>query len=190
MIAPAVHLKRPVRGLILIAGSGETLENTMYRQTRQALNEIRTMSGFKGWILRMIMKWISQEKQLSKLFAKVNQSDRDVVRLQGVVPINAKWIREHLTYDVQDVMKTIDCPVLAITGDRDVQVNPQDVVRLTQTANGNAEWHIVENMNHVLQPYFAKHSMLNLIKEYRSNPNKHTHPTLIRLIHEWLARNC
>ena len=52
-------------------------------------------------------------------------SDGDVLDIEGGLP--ARWFREYMAYDPTEDLRTIGCPVLAITGRKDLQVDPEDV---------------------------------------------------------------
>ncbi len=49
---------------------------------------------------------------------------------QGLVKINAKWVREHFLHNVVDNLKKAVCPVLAVTGSKDFQTNPECVKKV------------------------------------------------------------
>ena len=42
----------------------------------------------------------------------------------------ARWFREYMAYDPTADLRAIRCPVLAITGRSDIQVDPEDVARI------------------------------------------------------------
>ena len=58
-------------------------------------------------------------------------STEDVVRIDGT-DLPARWFREYMAYDPTDDLGAIRCPVMAITGRNDVQVDPDDVARIGQ----------------------------------------------------------
>ena len=190
MIAPVIAKRRALAGIVLLAGAAETLETTMARQQKNAFQEISKIKGFQGTLLRWIVRVTKQEKKAAKLIEKVKQSDKDVIRLLGIIPLNAKWMREHFDYDVMHTLPDVRCPVFAVTGDRDIQVIPDDAQRLAAAAGGPATWSIIPNMNHILQTYDAtqNHTYMKLMHEYLSNPNKNTHPELITQLVTWFSQ--
>ena len=62
-------------------------------------------------------------KQQRKSLDRLKASTADVTRMQGV-RVNAKWFREFLAFDPRPALAAITIPVLTITGDKDLQVDP------------------------------------------------------------------
>ena len=54
---------------------------------------------------------------------KLLDSTGDVVRV-GTGKLPARWFREYMAYDPEPDLRAIQCPVLAITGTSDLQVDP------------------------------------------------------------------
>lgn len=82
----------------------------------------------------------------------------------GFQKINAKWFREHLQYDVLEDLKKIECPVLAITGDKDVQADPEKLNRLPAIVKGELEYYMIQNMDHLLKKQEDEINMLKMKK--------------------------
>ena len=51
-------------------------------------------------------------------------------------PVPALWFREYMAYDPTVDLVAIECPILAITGTKDLQVNPEDVARIGSAVAG------------------------------------------------------
>lgn len=187
LIGPAVHDREPVDGLILLAGAAGPSADLIPRQSEMAYSEMYEAAGLKGWIFRTFKVADRARKQNTQIFKKVSDSEKPVMRIKGI-KVNAKWIRETLDYNVIDYLKRVECPVLAITGAKDVQV-PPDHARLTaDTVQGNSEWHIIPDMNHMLKDYEGEHTMLGLLKEYKSIADSPLSPKLTAIIGDWLAK--
>ncbi|MBB6451680.1 hypothetical protein HNQ94_000101 [Salirhabdus euzebyi] len=187
LIAPAVHEKSPVSGLILLAGAADASKDMLPKQNELAFAEIKATKGFKGWLFRKLNVVEKSKKQNKAIFKKVTESDKDVFRIKGV-RVNAKWLRETLAYDVRDYLKEVTVPVLAITGEKDVQVPPEDVKRIAELVNGEAEWHIIPNMNHLFRKYEGQHTMLGLLKEYKTLVNKEMDKDMLEKMDSWLRK--
>lgn len=187
IIAPAVHKRTPVSGLILLAGAAEPSKDLLPRQSERAYAEMNQAKGLKGWFFRTLKVTKKARKQNEKIFKKIAASNKDVMRIQGV-KINAKWLRETLTYNVLDYLKEVDCPVLAITGEKDLQVPPEQVKRVPEVVKGDAEWHIIPDMNHILRKYDGQHTMLGLLKEYKTQLNQPIDSELLDIMSRWLQR--
>jgi hypothetical protein len=132
IIAPMVAARRAdVAFLVLLAGSGVTGEQLLYRQgellgraagaSRQQLDEQRRMQ--------------------EKTFAGPNQP---------------AWLRFFLTYDPAPALRKVTCPVLAMNGELDRQVDPDQnlpAIEAALKAGGNTGVRIVKlpKLNHLFQ---------------------------------------
>jgi len=70
--------------------------------------------------------------------------------------MSSPWFREFLDYDPEAVLEKLKCPVLALSGDRDLQVDSAESVPLLRTAyekSGNQDFTVVEiqGVNHLFQ---------------------------------------
>lgn len=188
LIAPAVFNKIPVSGLVLLAGAAEPSKDLLPRQNELAYAELNRKNGIKGWLIRTLKVTEKARKQNSKILTKIIHSDKAVMRLQGV-KLNAKWLREIYAYNVCDYLKEVTCPVLAITGEKDIQVPPEHAKLMAEMVKGEAEWHIIPDMNHIFRKYEGQHTMLGLLKEYKSQLNQPMDKELLDVLGTWLQRN-
>lgn len=187
LIAPAVHEKSAVSGLILLAGAAEPSIDLLPRQNELAYNELNESKGFKGWLIRTLKVTEKARKQNEKIFKKIKESDATVMRVKGV-KLNAKWLRETMQYNVVDHLKNVTCPVLAITGEKDLQVPPEHAEKIAEYVQGEAEWHVIPNMNHMLRKYDGEHTMLGLMKEYKAQINEPIDSELLNKMDQWLKK--
>lgn len=127
------------------------------------------------------------KKQNAKIFKKIADSKKDVMRVRGV-KLNAKWFRETLAYNVCDYLEEVTCPVLAITGEKDIQVPPEHAKQTAEIVKGEAEWHIIPDMNHMLRKFEGEHTMLGIMKEYKSQINQPLDRELLDIIQAWLEK--
>lgn len=188
MLATITNSRYPVDGLILLAGAAETLKDATSRQRNLLYEEIQHSKGFKFALLRLLKADKKGEAQSQKFFQKVMESNRDVMR-QGLVKINAKWIREHFSHNVVDDLKKAVCPVLAVTGSKDFQTNPECVKVVPELVQGEAEVHIVENMNHILKEYHGEITVLDAKKQYSKAQSQPIHPELQKILQNWLVKH-
>ena len=63
------------------------------------------------------------------------ESDQSVMRIKGA-RFPAKWMREQMGYNVCGYLSETICPVIAITGEKDLQVPPEHAQRITETVKG------------------------------------------------------
>ena len=185
LLAPAVHEKNPVAGLILLAGAARPNVELLPLQNEMAYAELNQLPGLKGWFIRKLRVTEKLRKKNQKLIAKILSSNTSTVRVQGV-KMNAKWLRETYKYNVCDYLQKIHCPVLAVTGEKDIQVPPEDVEKVAAYVKGEVEWKIVPGMNHILRHYPGQHTMLNLIKEYKTVADQPLSQELLDTIDHWL----
>lgn len=188
LLAPAVHQKEDAAGLILLAGFFGPSKEMLVMQNDLLREEIRNTNGFKGMFFKLLNVAGKIEKQQAFLTQKIMDSTEPVMKFKGT-KINAKWFREQQSYNVGDFLSRVVVPVIAITGDKDVQVPPEDVRKVFEMVQGDAECHIVPNMNHLLRKYEKNHTMLGLMKEYKSQVGQPTHPDLEELLRKWLERH-
>jgi uncharacterized protein len=187
LIAPAVHDREPLGGMILLAGAAEPSVDLVPRQNEMAYAEMNEAQGLKGWIFRTFKVTDRARKQNEQIFRKVADSDKPVMRVKGI-KLNAKWIRETLVYNTVEYLERANCPVLAVTGGKDLQVPPEHARLIAETVPGESEWHIIPEMNHLLKEYEGEHTMLGLLKEYKSTADSPLSPKLTGIIGEWLVK--
>lgn len=186
MIAPAIASRESLGGLILLCGAAEAGKQLIWRQSRQLFAEIAQLPGLKGKLLRFINKIQKAEERNEKLINKILNSKKDVHRMMGLVPLNAKWMREMYAYDVTAYLPSIKCPTLAIGGEKDIQVAPEHTKVLAESVSGKSEWHLIPNMNHILRTYDKPHTWLQLKKEYKKLAREPLNPELVNLLTTWL----
>ncbi len=143
MIATMVSTRYKVAGMILLSGAGTSLKSALGYQNWLVLQETKEMTGIKGMILRRLINEKNYMKNVNSLFERCCGTDKDINRITGK-KISAKWIREHSNLSDQgmlDVIKNANFPILAITGDKDVQANYEDIqnreLRITACYNSN-----------------------------------------------------
>lgn len=187
ILAPAVNKIEPVNGIIFLSGTAGCLSDAIHYQMEKLSEEIKVKKGIIGSILR-VMK-IDQKvlKQNKKTMDKVIQSEKAVMKI-NMVKINAKWIREHFQYNVANDLPYVECPILAITGSKDLQVNPEDAKRIASLGKGPSEYHIIEGLNHILRLQEDELSFLKIKKIYMKNLDKPLDNTLVSLVNEWLKK--
>ncbi|AWS47354.1 alpha/beta hydrolase [Streptosporangium sp. 'caverna'] len=82
--------------------------------------------------------------------ARIKTTSTDVARVVGV-PMNARWMRELLSHDPRPDLANIRVPVLAITGGKDVQVDPADLDEIRRLVPGEVEVHRIPDLTHLLR---------------------------------------
>lgn len=188
MIAPVVHTKLPVQGLMLISGAFENLvRDTIPRQTGQALQEIEAVKGIKGLLFRLLRVADKARKQNAAFMKTVLSSTTPTIKFKGT-KFCAKWFLEHAALNLAEYLNEVSCPLLAITGSNDIQAPPEHAKALAEAAKGETEWHIVPQMNHLLRKHDQPHTTLGLIKEYKKSVTAPIDAEFIGLLDQWLRR--
>lgn len=186
VIAPAVQLETKADGLILLSGFNDASKEMFLYQADRLASEIEQVKGIKG----VFYRWTGVPKKVRQrqddLLERSLRTNVSSFKYRGQI-VNAKWIREHATYDVRERLSHVRVPVLAVTGDRDVQV-PADHVYTFQT-KGEVEPVVIKNMNHLLVERTSPHSLLRLHKEYRESIDVPIHPKLVQTLVDWLNKH-
>jgi hypothetical protein len=164
IIAPLVGARNPaVAFMVLLAGSGVTGDEIILAQS----SLIGTVTGLpreqveaNARNLREILNLITKETDEAVLQVKLREA------LTGKVPpaqvdlqlktLTTPWFRYFLTYDPAATLRRVTKPVLAMNGEKDLQVPAKqnlDAIRAALSAAGNTHAEIVEmpGLNHLFQ---------------------------------------
>ena len=76
---------------------------------------------------------------------------------QQIQTLLSPWFRYFAAYDPRPTLSEVTCPVLALIGQKDVQVNPSQnlpAIRSALTLGGNSDFLVKElpDLNHLFQP--------------------------------------
>lgn len=151
-------------GAVLLAYTTSTGEETLIWQAHQIGETV------PRWVKALLGTFgTSIEKQQSKALTKLKNTSRDVVRIQGQ-KVNAKWMREFLAYDPKPILRTTTSPLLAITGSKDIQVNPADIDTIEAITGNNTTAVLVDNVDHILRTETAPVSNPKRYKQQITQP--------------------
>jgi pimeloyl-ACP methyl ester carboxylesterase len=134
-----------VAGAILLSATAMSGEACLLWQGKQVL---ATMRGFKRWLIDRLR--LDVLKSQRKALDQIKKSTQASMRIR-LVRLNAKWFREFIAYDPAEDLSRIRVPVLAITGSKDIQVNPRDLERMAALVRGDFEAHEVPDLTHLLR---------------------------------------
>jgi pimeloyl-ACP methyl ester carboxylesterase len=143
--APASEPGIALAGAVLLAGPAKTGEETVVWQASQIAPSLP-----KPVTLIMRLLRTDPAKAQRKSLDRLKASTTDVIRMQGV-RVNAKWYREFLAFDPKPALAAITVPVLAITGDKDLQVDPADLEVIAATVRGPVTTRRVPDLTHILR---------------------------------------
>lgn len=164
LIAPMVAARNPdVAFIVMMAGVGVPGDQILVEQallisetSGQSEPEARKVAAQQ----REVLDLVKQEKDEAMLEKKLRE------KLSGQVPevqlgaimtqVRSPWFRYFIEYDPAVNLQKVICPVLAINGERDVQVPPQQNlpnIRKALEAGGNKNFEVDElpGLNHLFQ---------------------------------------
>jgi hypothetical protein len=155
-----------ISGAVLLATSAQTGEETLRWQARQ-IGEHIVPRPIKA-LLRLFRT--SVLKQQEKAIAKLKATTGDTARIQ-LAKVNAKWMREFMAYDPVPALRATSVPLLAITGSKDVQVDPADLA-------------IVADVAHIMRP---EDGPISNPRSYGKQAAKPIDPRVVHAILGWLG---
>lgn len=185
IIAPFVNEKVTVDGMILLAGTAEPLAETMTWQREEIMKDVRTVKGFQGWLLRLLKVDEKISKMNDDLIVALQGSDAPVIKYKGK-KINAKWNREHIQFDVSKPLQKVACPVLAITGTKDVNVKVSDLKKIKALVQGECETHIIPDMTHMLRKTDVEYSFSKIMNHNKKTLKQPIDSELKDILIAWL----
>ncbi|MCP8615720.1 alpha/beta fold hydrolase [Salirhabdus salicampi] len=106
--------------------------------------------------------------------------------MQWFFPFPAKWLREHLEYDLYTDMSNITCPVLTMTGTKDAQTDYRTLQKVKELIP-NVDIYELENVNHMLKDQEEPIQMKKLLKYYLQNIDKPISTKVKNILEKWLA---
>lgn len=166
-------------GVILLAGPAQNGEQVLVWQSARV---VKGMGGFNKWLIDLFHIDVAkaQRKQLEKL----KRTKKDWVRIQLVAKLNAKWFREFMAYEPAEDLAKIQTPVLAITGTKDIQVDPADLERMAGLVRSEFEAHAVPDLTHILRAEPGEPT----INTYRQQVTRPVDGRVLELISGWLKK--
>ncbi len=156
----AAHDSR-VCAAVLLSGSAKTGEELLMWQARTLVPSLP--APVRG-ALRLLH--IDPIAKVAKNHAKLKATTEDVSRIGGA-RTNAKWFREFMAHDPGSDLRAITIPVLAITGGKDVQVDPADLEAMAALVPGPVTIACPPLLTHTLRQQPGPASLRAYKKELR-----------------------
>ena len=203
MIAPqAASRSEDVAFIVMMAGTGVTGEEILYRQgeliaAAMGTESTEIESGQDS--SRQIYKILREEPDRSKAETQVREILAELVAqspdvsqeaAKGQIEVQLEmilspWFRYFLTYDPRIALTKVHCPVLAINGEKDLQVDPKQNLPPIEAAlkeGGNTNVTIKEfpGLNHLFQ-----HCQTGAPSEYGKIEETFA-PEALKLIADWI----
>jgi pimeloyl-ACP methyl ester carboxylesterase len=170
---------RSVAGLVLLAASARRGEELLLWQARQVIPTLPRP-------VRLLLKLLPGDpvEKVRRNHAKLKATTTDVARL-NLAKINAKWFREFLAYDPADDLAMIDVPVLAITGEKDLQVDAGDLALIADLVSGPVATHALADLTHSLRRQPGAPSL----SRYKQEVREPVDPELVSIALDWMRRH-
>lgn len=169
----------PVAGLILLAGAAKTGEQTLRWQGQKIT---AALTGLPRLVIRVLH--LDPLRMQDKQIKRIKASTTDTLRVHLVQKVNAKWLREFLAYDPAPDLANIHVPVLAISGDKDLQVDSADLDRMAALIPAPFEAHRLPDLTHLLRSEPGAPSLQTYKRQVRAPID----PEVIRLIGTWVTQ--
>ncbi len=165
----------PVAGVVLLAMTATPGAELLRWQARQIAP---TLPAPVRGLLRLLRTDL--EARVAANHRRILATTRDVARIGGA-RINARWTREFLRHDPRTDLARLTVPVLALTGEKDVQVPADDLAVLAATVSGPVEVRRVPDLTHTLrrQPRPAS------LRHYREELRRPVDPELCATVVVW-----
>ena len=179
LIAPiAAARSKDVAFIVLMAGTGlpgseilETQGQLILKAGGASESEMKKERDLQKRLIEIITTEKDEKAAQAKLrgawkeiVAAMPESERKALDASGgsldeaaIEGVNNAWFRYFLTYDPRSTLRTVRCPVLAVNGEKDLQVSAKEnlaEIAKALTAGGNANVKTVElpGLNHLFQP--------------------------------------
>lgn len=207
LIAPIVAVEsRDVAFIVLMAGPGITGEEILYLQSElisraegvdnetiarnnalmksiySAIKEEQNDEIAAEKLRKLMMDEMANMSEEEKQSAGYSEADLDA-QIQSLL---SPWMRNFLTYDPRPTLIKVKCPVLAINGEKDLQVPPEENLQAIEEAleaGGNQDYTVKElpGLNHLFQT-----SQTGSPSEY-ARIEETISPTALELIGDWIS---
>lgn len=145
MAATVLAVDEELAGVVVLAGAAQRGRDILHWQaTRVAATLPRPVRGMLRLLRQDVVR--TQAKRLDRIEA----SSEDVLRIQ-LVRLNARWLREFMDFDPATALARAAVPVLALTGGKDIQVDPSDIGRMRELVTAPFEGHVIDDVSHLLR---------------------------------------
>jgi pimeloyl-ACP methyl ester carboxylesterase len=198
VIGPLVASRRKdIAFIVMLAGPGIDFFDLLLAQDsltlkaegapREKINESIRMNKELYRILKTEKDSLSSAEEMKKVIAD-DFDYKDEIVVSTIETLNSRWMRWYISYNPSATLQKIKCPVLAINGDKDVQVPAKtnlDAIEKALMEGGNKKFEvkILHGLNHLFQlcktGAFSEYST---IEETMS-------PIVMNTIDEWMEKN-
>lgn len=156
-----------------------TINNKIYTVIKTENDSVKTCNDIKAILNDYIDELNDEEKK--------EIGDKDKFIEKQIAAIVSPWFRYFVKYDPRPALKKVKCPVLAINGEKDLQVPPKENLKAIRTAlkeGENSDFTIKElkNLNHLFQS-----SKTGSPSEY-INIEETISPVALKVVGDWIIK--
>lgn len=178
IIAPLAAIRSPdVAFIVLMAGTGLPGIDILKAQARLISkvagatdSELERSAKIQQRLLEILIAEKDPQvartriaKAAKEIMAGMTEAEKKDLHESGgdlatlAEPFNSAWFRSFVTYDPRPTLKKVRCPVLALNGEKDLQIPAKenlDEIRKALETGGNRDVRIIEfpGVNHLFQP--------------------------------------
>ncbi|AKB78267.1 hypothetical protein MSHOH_1784 [Methanosarcina horonobensis HB-1 = JCM 15518] len=162
----------------------EALMRSMYSVIKKEQNNTIAEEKLRKLLADELANMSEEEKQSSGY----SEADLDAQVNAQVQALVSPWMRFFLTYDPSPTLMQVKCPVLAINGEKDLQVPPDENLQAIEKAlkaGGNSDYTVKElpGLNHLFQT-----AETGSPSEY-AKINETISPSALELIGNWISEH-
>jgi uncharacterized protein len=168
----------PASGVVLLSMSATPGEELLRWQARTIAP---TLPAPVRALLRLFR--VDLEKKVAANHERIKATTTDLARIGGA-KVNARWHREFLAHDPRADLRRITVPVLALTGEKDLQVDPADLEAIAATVPGGATIRLVPDLSHTLRRQAGAPSLHAYKKELRGPVD----PEVLAVVVRWCRK--
>lgn len=209
LIAPLVAAQSTdIAFIVLLAGPGLPGDQVLLLQKRlilQAQGASAEMIEFDRAFTEKIFAIVKTEKDNAMAEKKIRElkdtmwqgiseelkqelkqfGDQEQNWQQGLKALTSPWVRFFLNYDPAPTLKKVTCPVLALNGEKDLQVAAAENLRAIEAAlkaGGNRRYEVkpLPGLNHLFQT-----AQTGTLSEYAQIEETFS-PTALKIIGNWI----
>jgi pimeloyl-ACP methyl ester carboxylesterase len=167
----------PLAGLVLLSATATPGEELLRWQARQLAP---TLPAPVRGLLRLLRTDL--EAKVAANHARIRATTTDVARIGGA-RVNARWTREFLDHDPLADLARVTVPVLALTGAKDLQVDPADLDVIAATVPAPVTVHRVPDLTHTLRRQPGPASL----RRYREELRRPVDPVVLDRVVTWCS---
>lgn len=177
LIASDLASDDQLAGVALLAGAARNGHDVLRWQARQLAP---TLPKLVQWLMKLLRQDLVRTQ--TKRLERIETSTDDVIRIQ-LIKLNAKWFREFMAFEPTEGLQRATVPVLAITGSKDLQVDPANIGTMERVIPTPFAGHVVGGVTHLLRHEPGPAS----VRTYKKQVRQPLDPRVTELLTEWVT---